>query len=162
MPSTIHIEIARLVLTHRWAALATIDSDGPLGSMVAYAVEPELSGLLLYLSGLARHTRALLAEPRVSLAVGEPDPGSGDPQTLARVSLNGSAAPIPRDSPEFATAWDRYVARLPDAAPRLALGDFVLFRFSVVEARWVGGLARATTLSGDDLRAAAVELGRQS
>lgn len=164
MTGPLHLEVARLVLTQRWGAIATLHGGTPLASMVAYAPEPGLAGLLLFLSGLAAHTRNLADEPQTSLAVSEPDPGTGDPQTLPRVSLQGRVTAIPRETPEFESAWASYVARFPEAAPRLGLGDFVLLRLVVDEARYVGGFARAATLGGAALREAARALdhGRSS
>ena len=126
--------------------------------MVAYAVEPGLGGLLMFLSQLAAHTRQMLEYPQVSLAITAPDTGDGDPQLLPRVSLQGRAAPIGRDDETFALAAARYVQRFPDALPRFQLGDFHLFRFGIDEARYVGGFARASTFSGDQLRETAREM----
>jgi len=126
--------------------------------MVAYATEPDLSGLFLFLSSLAEHTRNLIAEPRTSLVVSEPDPGTDDPQTLARVTLKGTGAAIERAAPAFTSSWGFYVARFPEAAPRLGLGDFSLFRVAIHEARYVGGFARATTISPERLSSARAEL----
>jgi putative heme iron utilization protein len=148
---------ARLLLDNRWAALATLGDDGPSGSMVAYASLPDLSALVLFLSGLSEHTGNLLRAPRVALVVSEADPGTGDPQTLARVSITGKAEIIERASPEFDTVWQTYVDRLPDAAPRIVLGDFWLFRVVISEARYVGGFAQAGTISATSLSAAALD-----
>lgn len=144
-------EVARLIAGQRWGTLATLDGGAPLASMVAYAIEPGMSGLLFFLSGLSAHTRNLLEDPRASLAVGEPDHGGGDPQLLPRVSLQGRALPIERDDPAFEAAWSRYVQRFPDAAPRLELADFVLFDFRFDDVRYVGGFARAARLSGEEI-----------
>jgi putative heme iron utilization protein len=153
---SLEAEAARLLLRHRWAALAT---EGPAASMVAYAPDHDLN-LLLYLSSLSPHTRRLEGMPTVALVVSEPDPGTGDPQALARVSITGSARRIERSDPEFSGAWGTYVAHLPEAAARLALTDFSLFRVNVDEARYVGGFARAGTVPVESLRAAAAEIGR--
>jgi putative heme iron utilization protein len=160
MVSSLHLEIARLILAQRWGAVATLNDGAPLASMVAYAPEPGLAGLLLFLSGLAPHTRNLASDPRTSLVVAQPDPGTGDPQTLPRVSLQGRVTEISREAPAFEAAWGCYVARFPEAAPRLGLGDFVLLRLVVDEARYVGGFARAVTLGGDALREAGRAVGR--
>jgi putative heme iron utilization protein len=152
-------DAVRMLLANRWAALATLGEDGPSASMVAYAPEPDLAGLLLFLSGLSGHTRNLLAEPRISLVISEADPGSGDPQTLARVSVKGIAEKIERSAPEFESAWQAYLERLPDAAPRIMLGDFALFRVVVSEARYVGGFAQAGTIPAARLSAAVVDPG---
>jgi putative heme iron utilization protein len=127
--------------------------------MVACASEPGLSGLLMFLSGLSQHTRNLMASPTCSLVMSRPDPGIGDPQTLARVTLSGSVVPLPRDGGEFAELWPIYASGLPEAIPRLGLPDFVLFRFRIDSARYVGGFARAFTIDGDQLATGAVEAG---
>lgn len=149
-------EAVRLIRDQRWAALATVDGGVPVASMVAYAPEPELGGLLLFLSGLARHTRSLRAEPRACLVVSEPDPGEGDPQLLPRVSIEGEFVEVPRDGNDFEDLWSLYVGRFPEAAPRLALADFALFRLLPTRIRWVGGFAQAVTLDADRLRKAAL------
>lgn len=150
--SAIQREVVSLVTTQRWAAIASIHEDAPLVSMVAYAVEPGLGGLLLFISQLAAHTRALLENPRCSVAVTAPDHGDGDPQLLQRVSLGGRAQVIARDDEGFAEAAARYVARFPDAQMRFQLGDFVLMRIVIDNARYVGGFARASSFTGDQLR----------
>jgi hypothetical protein len=155
--SAIERDVIALIETQRWAALATVNDGVPLASMVAYAVEPGLGGLLIFVSQMAAHTRSLLEAPACSLAITTPDLGEGDPQLLPRVSLQGRAVPIPRADDEFAMAGARYVQRFPDALPRFQLGDFHLFRIAVDEARYVGGFARASTFSGDQLRNTARE-----
>jgi len=152
-------EAARLILAVRWAALATTGDRGPLASMVSYAPEPGLQGLLMFLSRLARHTRNLATGPSGSLAISMPDrPDVIDPQTLPRLSVQGPVESIERTDPAFAEAWRIYVERLPTAAPRLQVGDFTLFRLIPEEARYVGGFAAARTIRGDALRSAAVDL----
>ena len=127
-------------------------------SMVAYAPEPDLRSLVLFLSGLSEHTRNLIAEPRVALVVSETDQGTGDPQTLARLSVKGTAKTVERTAPAFERVWRTYLSVLPDAAPRIALGDFSLFRVVIGEARYVGGFAQAGTIPVGRLSAAALEL----
>ncbi len=151
------LEAARLVLAHRWAALATLGDDGPSASMVAYAPEPGLRNLVLFVSGLSEHTRNLIKEPRAALVISEIDSGTGDPQTLARLSVKGTAAMVERAAPEFDEVWRTYIARLPDAAPRIVLRDFSLFRIVVEEARYVGGFAQAGTIPPARLSAATLD-----
>lgn len=153
--SAVHRDIISLIRDERWAALATLHDSAPLASMVAYAVEPDLRGLLIFVSQLAAHTRNLVEDPRCSVAITRPDRGDGDPQLLERVSLACHAEPIPRGDEAFATAAAIYAERFPDALPRFHLGDFHLFRLVIDEARHVGGFARAATVSGDELRATA-------
>ena len=162
--------IAALIRGQRVAALGTLrgpstgpsSSSGgasgqartPFASMVAYAAEPDLGGVLLHLSRLAPHTRHLLAQPQAALLIHERDDGRDDPQTLARITLVGSAAPIPAASAAYPAARACYLARLPTAAPLFDFPDFALFRFVPNEARYVGGFARAFTLTPEHLRQA--------
>jgi len=155
MAGEIYRDAARLVQEERWAALATLDGGLPLSTMVAYTPEPGLGGLVMFLSGLAAHTRALLADPRCSLAVTRPDGGKGDPQLLPRVSIQGRVEALEPESKEHAAAKALYLARFPDAEPRFELADFVLFRFVPSEARYVGGFARAIRMTGSQLAGAA-------
>ena len=142
-------EVVRLITGGRWAALASHGDRGPLASMVSYAAEPELKGLTMFLSRLARHTRNLEGEASAEVL---------DPQTLPRVSVQGRVEAIERSEPTFAAAWEIYVERFPAAAPRLQLGDFTLFRLVPEEARYIGGFGSARTIRGDALRQAAVDL----
>ena len=144
--SAIAREALHLIRSQRWAALATLEDGEPMASMVAYALAPGDSSLLLLLSQLAPHTRRLIDHPRASLAIAEPDDHEGDPQRLQRVTLSGRAAAIRKADPEFVDAAEQYIERFPDALPRFELGDFVLFRFVPEEVRYVGGLARTARL----------------
>lgn len=139
----------------RWSCLATSNSDGtPHAAMVAWAPDTAGGELLMHLSTLSRHTRNLLARPAVSLAVGEPHTGQPDPQTLARVSIQGAATQVARDDPVYARLRAAYLAALPEAAPRFDFGDFLLLRVAPARAHYVGGFARAFAVDGDTLRAA--------
>lgn len=154
--SAIAREAARLIAAQRWAALATLDRGEPLASMVAYAAAPD-GTLILLLSQLAQHTRNLVEHPRASLVVSEPDTQDGDPQRLQRLTLSGTVSVVSREDPAFLASAERYVERFPDALPRFELGDFLLFRFTPEDARYVGGFARAARLTWADIVAAAHE-----
>lgn len=145
--------LARLLGASRWAALATSRDDEPFASWVAVVPEPELTRFLLHLSHLARHTRYLAVNPKAALAFTEPDTDPGrDPQTLARVTVQGAVVVVPRASADYAPARKQYLARLPLAEQTFALGDFELYRFVVESARYVPGFGRVHRLSPDDLR----------
>ncbi len=146
--------MVNLIRNRRWAALATYGPDGSEASWVAYVPEPDFSGFLLHLSTLSGHTRNLLADSRVGLAISEPEQDSEDPQTLARVMIQGQIAVIAQDSLDYQKASRRYQERLPDAAPRFAFGDFLLLRLAPTRVRFVGGFARAYTLDNAGLQAA--------
>ncbi|MFO1420378.1 MAG: hypothetical protein U1F59_05460 [Candidatus Competibacteraceae bacterium] len=109
---------------------------------------------MLHLSTLSGHTRNLLAHPRASLAISEPERDGEDPQILARVTIQGEVAIVARDSEDYREAARRYQERLPDSAPRFEFGDFLLLRLTPARIRFVGGFARAYTLDDLGLRAA--------
>lgn len=150
--------LLRLLGATRWAALGTLRDDEPFASWVGVVPERRFAGFLLHLSRLARHTRYLERQPNAALALSEPDADPArDPQTLARVSVQGRMVVLPRESADYATARRRYLARLPHAEPTFALGDFALYRFVVESARYIPGFGRVYRLSPDDLRALALE-----
>jgi heme iron utilization protein len=145
--------IAALIRSQRQASLGTLNAGAPFVSMVGYAIEPDFGGVLLHLSRLAPHTKHLLANPSAALLICEPDDGRDDVQTLARITLSGQAAAISAE--EYPQAREHYLARLPATAPLFEFPDFVLFRLAVREARYIGGFARAYTLTPEHLRQAA-------
>ncbi len=145
-----------LIRAQRWASLASINEDeSPLASMVAYVPMSGLEVLLLHLSRLSRHTQNLLARPSASIAIGEPDLGQGDPQLLARISLQGAVRIIEREGERYAESRSAYLARLPQAEQLFTFLDFVLFEFVPDRAHYVGGFARAYAFGMDDLKRAA-------
>jgi putative heme iron utilization protein len=129
--------------------------------MVAYACESDFAGFLLHLSRLSTHTRNLLAFPSASIAISEPDtPQVHNPQTLARVSIQGEARPVQEESSGYAEAKSLYIDRFPGSSPLFGFGDFLLFRLVPREARYVAGFARAYTVGVGELKeAASIRLG---
>ncbi len=151
------LTLAELVRSQRVAALGTLREGTPFVSLVAYAPVADFSAFLIHVSRLAYHTQDLLADPRASLMISEPDPGTGDPQTLARFSVVGRAREMPAGDPGLEAARQLYVSRFPEAAPLFALGDFAIFRIEPASARFVAGFGRIFNLDGDDLARAAGE-----
>jgi putative heme iron utilization protein len=150
-------EFARLIRSQRWAALATLKKGTPFASMVAYVPEPDFSGFLLHLSRLSTHTQNLMADPRASLVISQSDTGESDPQTLARISFQGTVNELPRDEPEYVRARGLYLQRLPSSEMLFGFVDFILFRLIPEEARYVGGFGRAVSLTTSQLRTAATQ-----
>ncbi len=140
--------LARVLHAQRWAGLATVDGDGaPFSSWVAYVIDADQGCLWLHLSRLARHTRHVLVEPRVALAVSEADDGVCDPQTLARLTVSGRLLEVGREHADYAAAKSKYISHLPNAEPLFDFGDFSLFRFEISGGRYVEGFGRAVQLS---------------
>jgi putative heme iron utilization protein len=116
----------------------------PYGSVTPYALSAAGAPLLLF-SRLAAHTHNLRGDPRAGLFVGDRS-AAPDPQAGARVSLLGHVAPLEAaDEPD---ARERYVARWPQAADYLGLGDFSFWRFDIEEARLIAGFGEIRWLAG--------------
>lgn len=140
------------------AALGTLGADGPFVSLAPVAPEPGGRGFFLHVSGLARHTRDLRADPRVSLLFVAPLDAGQDPLALPRLTLQGRAEELPADSPEGRSATETYLARFPQAAQTLGLGDFAFFWIRPDSGRLVGGFGRAFTLSATQVETALTRL----
>ena len=121
----------------------------PYGSVTPYALSAAGAPLLL-LSGLAAHTKNLLADPRACLFVGDRT-AAADPQAGARISLLGRAAPVaPTAEPD---ARARYVARWPQAAAYFQMKDFALWELTVEELRLIAGFGEIRWLPASVLAA---------
>lgn len=146
--------VTSLLRKQRWAALATVRGGIPHASQVAFVCEPDLDSCLLHLSGLALHTRTLLANPQASLSITAVDDGRDDPQTLPRISLQGVVTPIEPGDADWSDAHLRYISRFPAATTTFGFADFTLFRMQISAARYVGGFADAHTFTAAALHAA--------
>src|SRR5712692_7826664 len=92
------LELRTLIRAHRQATLAVVENCEPFTAMVSYAEEPDLGGLLIHLSNLAPHKRQLKANSRCSVLIAAPDPGHGEVLSLPRVTIQGVASMIEKDT----------------------------------------------------------------
>lgn len=128
------------------AALATHSTtlEGfPFSSSVPFVLDEHHRPVFL-ISGLAEHTRNLIANPKASLMVAK-HLGDGE---MARVSLVGEVHPIDAD-PQFVSRYLRYQ---PHAERFLQLGDFRFHRLDPIRVLTVGGFAKASWLEGERLQ----------
>jgi len=129
------------------ATLATRmrDTDGePYASLVMMAAAYDASPILL-ISGLAEHTKNILADSRVSLLI-DGTTGYAEPLTGPRVSIQGRAA-VTTDPALRA----RYLARHPDANAFAGFGDFAFYTITVERAHLVAGFGRIDWVTAADL-----------
>lgn len=135
----IHREARLLLRAARAASLAVIEHDYPALALVTPAVT--LGGVVVVLlSQLSAHTRALDRDPRCALMVSG-RPADHNPQTSPRLSLVCDAARS--DDP---AERERYLAIHPYAGFYAGFTDFGIYRLAPRAARYVGGFARAATL----------------
>ena len=138
-----------LLRSARHGALATLDpGDGaPLATRTGLASDMDGSPVFLT-STLSAHTRALLADPRCSLLVGEP--GKGDPLAHPRLTVTGHAERIAEgDARERLKR--RYLARHPKAALYVDFPDFGFWRLQVDRASLNAGFGRAYAMAPADV-----------
>ena len=117
--------------------------------MVTYAVASDGS-FVLHVSRLAAHTQDMLDHPEVSLLITESEGSGKMPQALARVTVQGRAEMLERDSQKHIDARDVYLLRFPDAAPLFEFSDFNIVIIKPISARVIAGFGQAITMTGDD------------
>jgi len=132
-------------------ALAVLDpaTGAPSVTRIAVALDPGGVPLTL-VSDLSSHTRALRADPRASLLLGEPG-DRGDPLTHPRITLAVEAAFVPRDSPDHAALRAHWVARRPKSKLYVDFADFSFVRLRPASAALNGGFGKAFELTAGDL-----------
>lgn len=136
----------------RVAALGTMQDEEPRVSMVAFVPAQDFSTFYIHVSRLAQHTVDMQKNRQVSLLIAEPDDGRADPQTLARLSIRGSAEFMENGQPGYTPIKAMYIERFPASAPLFKLADFSLWRVKLKSARFVAGLAKAFNLTPETLQ----------
>jgi putative heme iron utilization protein len=126
------------------AALATNFGGAPYASLVLFAVDLDASPLLL-LSDLARHSRNIAFDPRVSLLLDATEVHP-DPLTGPRLTLLGRA--LPTDDPR---ALARFIAHHPTSVGYAGFADFHLYRVEVDRGQLIAGFGRIDWIGGGDL-----------
>ena len=144
-------ELRTFIHTHRQATLAVCVNNEPFTAMVSYVTHG--GGLLIHLSNLSLHKKQLLANPACSLLIAEPDDGRDEVMSLARVTLNGSAIKLDKQTQDYADAQAAFLAKLPTSEMMFALADFDLFRIVPTAGRFIAGFGRAFALDAGQVQA---------
>ncbi|MDS9469874.1 pyridoxamine 5'-phosphate oxidase family protein [Paracoccus sp. MBLB3053] len=138
----------RLLANMRHANLGTLDPETGTPLVTRIAVQIDESGVpVALLSGLAAHTRALLADPRAGLLVTDDEAAKGDVMTHARLSVLAQAEQVPTTA-EMRAAW---LAQDPKAKVYIDLPDFRFWRLLPQSGLLNGGFGRAFKLSPADM-----------
>ena len=141
--------LRRLIHDRMTAALGTLHQGVPFVSMVPYAVARDGS-FILHVSRLAAHTLDMLDNPEVSLLITESEASEKMPQALARVTVEGRAEMLDRESETSTDAREVYLSRFPDAAPLFEFSDFNIFIVRPMSARVIAGFGQAVTITSED------------
>jgi len=143
--------LTQLIRSTRIAALSTLHDGKPNSAMVAIAFADDFSAFYIHVSKLGKHTKDMEVNPQVSLLITETDDHRADPQTLARLSLNGTAAPFPKADPSYDLLKRNYLARFPEAEQLFNFDDFQLWKISPTSGRFVAGFSKAFNISPETL-----------
>jgi putative heme iron utilization protein len=140
----------RLIAGARHGALAVVHPETGLPHVTRIAVGTDEAGApVTLISSLSLHTRALRAEPRACLLLGEPG-ARGDPLTHPRLSLDIAAAFVPRGTAHDALRA-HWLAQHPKAKLYVDFGDFAFVRLAPQGAALNGGFGKAYLLTAQDL-----------
>ena len=133
---------------HGFAVISTNSKamDGyPNGSVVAFAPDEDGNPLFVF-SGMSSHTQDVLADPRCSLTVASKQfKGAAD----GRVNLMGKTTLLSKDEKEAAKAV--YLKKHPGAF-WIEFGDFNLFKMEIEKINFVGGFARAGSVTPEEYK----------
>lgn len=144
--------LAHIIRNTRVASLATLRDDAPQVSMVTYVTNDDFSLYHIFVSRLAQHTVDMQKDKRVALLIAEPDDTREDPQTLARVSIRGTAEIVQNGEPGYTPLRDQYLARFPQAEQLFQLADFNFWRIKPKGGRFVAGFAKAYNITPETLK----------
>lgn len=135
--------VRRLIREARFATLATLEETGaPYASLVAVGTD-EFGQPTFLISRLARHTKNIGRDQRISVLVATA--GTDDPLDAPRASLLGRIAPAGAD------ARPRYLARHESAAGYADFADFGFFHMELESAHLVEGFGRIVDVPGREL-----------
>jgi hypothetical protein len=139
VPEPSFAERARTLMhSARIGSLSTLSRKQPgfpFGSLMPHALDAQGRPIFL-ISTMAMHTQNLLADPRASLFVTEPE-ASGDPLGSSRVTLIGAVSKIPEA--ELSAAREAYLTGYPDSKYWVDFDDFFFYRMDVLDVYYVGG-----------------------
>ena len=125
------------------------ENDWPMVTRIAFALDQNGSPISL-MSDLSEHTKALRADPKCAILVGEPG-NKGDPLTHPRLSMQCTAQLLTRDDPSYTALRSVYLEQQPKAKLYIDFGDFHLVRLNVDRAFLNGGFGKAYRLTAADL-----------
>ena len=137
--------VRRLIRTSRSGVLATVDTETggtPYASLVLTSCTMDASPLLL-LSDLARHSRNIAADGRVSLIIGKL---GLDALSQTRATLIGSIEPS-----DDADQKARFLRHHAGARSQMTFGDFRVYRLRLESVHFIAGFGRIETLDAADV-----------
>lgn len=151
MDATQSETLRRVLTTCRVLSLA-VEVDGkPYAGLLAFAVRPDFTAVLIHASGLARHTQGLGEDTAFGLVIHLPDQPDADPLQLPRVTLQGRAHLLDKGTEAYAVGRETYLSKFPQSEPIFGLGDFNLYELVPERGRLITGFGGALNIGPKSL-----------
>jgi putative heme iron utilization protein len=131
--------------------LGTAAPDGAPDASVAASLLDDDGAFVIYISGLAAHTRHLRANPRASVLLIEPETTPGNPLARRRLTFACTAEPVARESTDHAElvlAFRQKFGATIDVVSTLP--DFQFVRLQSQSGRVVAGFGAAFEVNPRD------------
>lgn len=145
--------LKQLLDGQRVLSLAVLIGGEPHIGLLPFVPSPDHTGVLVHASTLARHTKGLHDPGRFSVLIHQSEEALSDPLQVPRVSFQGEAKGIERDTEEYEKAKRQFLARFPEANVTFDLADFQLFELRFLSGRYIEGFASAMNVTIEDLKA---------
>jgi heme iron utilization protein len=143
--------LAHLIRNTRVASLGTIRDETPHVHMVTFVTVEDFSSFYVHASRLAQYTMDMQKNKHISLLITENDDDRIDPQTLARISIRGSAVLMENGEPGYNLIKTLYIERFPESELLFKLEDFGLWRIKPKGGRFIVSLTKAYNITPDAL-----------
>jgi putative heme iron utilization protein len=132
--------VLQLATEFRTIVLGTAGADGEPAASVVAAILDEAGAFVVYVSGLAVHTRHLQANPRASVLLAEAEAAAANPFARRRLTLACRAVPVEPSTDHHRALVAALRAKFGDIIDLLSgLPDFHLVRLIPERGRLVAG-----------------------
>jgi heme iron utilization protein len=139
-----------LVRSAPFGALSVLEPETGHPSVSRVLLATDYDGVpVILVSKLAAHTRALEADPRCALMVGEP--GKGDPLASPRLMIHCLAQPIDRGHGNYPFLRERFARHHPKSKLYIDFADFYFVKLFFLKALLNGGFGKAFSIEGSEL-----------
>lgn len=132
--------------------LATVSVEGVPNASYAPFVRDEAKHFYVYVSGLALHTRNLLAVPRASILLIEDESNCDRIFARTRLSFECTVTLLEWESPTWNEVVDRFASRFGETISMMrGLADFQVFQLTPEQGRFVMGFGKIYRIDSPDL-----------
>ena len=133
-------------------SLSTLTEAGHPNISYAPFIEDDTGCFYLFLSRLASHTQDLLNQPLASILLMEDEQNSRQLFARQRITYQCNINIIQTDDTSYSDILDSFENSFASIIPLLRnLPDFILFKLSPTEGRYVQGFGKAYQLAGEGL-----------